>query len=116
MSRGKPSPAQLDLSMPMLDIKELYGETGIDSRKLRQSGRGMPEARRFFAEMLGAQPDEVIVGGNSSLNMMYSMIELGWRLGATARAKKAGARRSTRNFCAPRPVMTAISRDAVLRL
>ena len=38
---------------------------------------GMPEARRFFADILGAQPDEVIVGGNSSLNMMYYLIDLG---------------------------------------
>ena len=38
-------------------------------------------SRRFFADILGTQPDEVIVGGNSSLNMMYYLIDLGWRLG-----------------------------------
>lgn len=80
MSRGKPSPAQLDLSMGLLESREYRGETGIDARNYGNL-EGMPEARRFFAEMLGAAPEEVFVGGNSSLNMMYSMVELGWRRG-----------------------------------
>ena len=70
MSRGKPSPKQLDLSMDMLSITDYIGETGIDSRNYGNL-EGMPEARRFFAEILGTKPEEVIVGGNSSLNMMY---------------------------------------------
>ena len=80
MSRGKPAPDQLDLSMDLLTITDYKGETGIDSRNYGNL-EGMPEARRFFADILGAQPDEVIVGGNSSLNMMYYLIDLGWRLG-----------------------------------
>lgn len=80
MSRGKPAPEQLDLSMDLLTITDYKGETGIDSRNYGNL-EGMPEARRFFADILGAQPDEVIVGGNSSLNMMYYLIDLGWRLG-----------------------------------
>ncbi len=86
MSRGKPSPEQLDLSMDMLRITEYMGETGIDSRNYGNL-EGMPEARRFFAEFLGAEPDEVIVGGNSSLHMMYNIIELGWREGFADSAK-----------------------------
>ena len=73
MSRGKPAPDQLDLSMDLLTITDYKGETGIDSRNYGNL-EGMPEARRFFADILGAQPDEVIVGGNSSLNMMYDTI------------------------------------------
>lgn len=80
MSRGKPCPQQLDLSMDMLKIDVFKGETGIDARNYGNL-EGMPEARKFFADMLGTQPDEVFVGGNSSLNMMYSLIELGWRAG-----------------------------------
>ena len=80
MSRGKPAPDQLDLSMDMLKIMDYRGETGIDSRNYG-SLEGMPEARRFFAGFLGAKAEEVIVGGNSSLNMMYYLIELGWRQG-----------------------------------
>ena len=80
MSRGKPSPEQLDLSMDMLSIRDYIGETGIDSRNYGNL-EGMPEARTFFAQILGAKPEEVIVGGNSSLNMMYYLVELGWRSG-----------------------------------
>ena len=69
MSRGKPAPDQLDLSMDLLTITDYKGETGIDSRNYGNL-EGMPEARRFFADILGAQPDEVSVGGNSRLNMM----------------------------------------------
>ncbi|MEG2697994.1 MAG: aminotransferase class I/II-fold pyridoxal phosphate-dependent enzyme, partial [Ruthenibacterium sp.] len=80
MSRGKPAPDQLDLSMGLLTETTYRDETGIDARNYGNL-EGMPEARRFFGEMLGAKPEEVFVGGNSSLNMMYSLIDLGWRLG-----------------------------------
>lgn len=80
MSRGKPCPEQLDLSMALLSITDYRGETGIDSRNYGNL-EGMPEARRFFAEFLGVRPEDVIVGGNSSLNMMYDLIDLGWRRG-----------------------------------
>ena len=50
MSRGKPAPDQLDLSMDLLTITDYKGETGIDSRNYGNL-EGMPEARRFFAQM-----------------------------------------------------------------
>lgn len=80
MSRGKPCPQQLDLSMEMLKLEDYRGETGADSRNYGLL-EGMPEARRFFAELMGVKPEEVIVGGNSSLSMMYYLIELGYRQG-----------------------------------
>ena len=80
MSRGKPSPEQLDLSMDLLKINVYRGETGIDARNYGVL-EGMPEARRLFAELMGIRPDEVIVGGNASLQMMYYLIELGYRNG-----------------------------------
>ena len=52
MSRGKPAPDQLDLSMDLLTITDYKGETGIDSRNYGNL-EGMPEARRFFADILG---------------------------------------------------------------
>ncbi|MEG1408184.1 MAG: aminotransferase, partial [Ruthenibacterium sp.] len=48
---------------------------------------GMPEARKFFADMLGVKPEETFVGGNSSLNMMYYLVDLGWRIGFVDSAK-----------------------------
>lgn len=80
MSRGKPDTQQLDLSVPLLSITDYISRDGIDARNYGNL-EGLPEAREFFAELMGCDPKSVIVGGNSSLNLMYSMIELGWRLG-----------------------------------
>lgn len=80
MSRGKPSPEQLDLSMGLFEIRQFIGENGVDARNYGNL-EGMPEARRFFSGILGVSPDEVLVGGNSSLHMMYSMVELASRRG-----------------------------------
>ena len=81
MSRGKPCTEQLNLSNELLNIHQYIGENGFDSRNYGMLA-GMPEARRFFAELLGlSSMDEVIVAGNSSLSMMYYLIDLGWRMG-----------------------------------
>lgn len=76
MSRGKPCREQLELSMPMLanseTLRDMLDEKGADVRNYGQP-LGIPEARKLFADMLGVLPKEVIVGGNSSLNMMYDM-------------------------------------------
>ena len=82
MSRGKPCKEQLDLSLEMLVMNpaEYIGETGIDSRNYGCL-EGMPEARRLFAEMMGVSPEEVMVGGNSSLNLMFDVIAMACRNG-----------------------------------
>ncbi len=80
MSRGKPSTEQLDLSMDLLHVNVYRGETGIDARNYGVL-EGMPEARRLFADLMGIAPEEVIVGGNASLQMMYYLVELGYRNG-----------------------------------
>lgn len=77
MARGKPGVDQLDLSMPMLDIlnstANIYASTGDDCRNYGL-GDGLPEMRELFAEMLGLDDHNIIVGGNSSLNMMFDAI------------------------------------------
>ena len=80
MSRGKPCTEQLDLSKEMLQMDNYKGETGFDARNYGLL-EGMPEARRFFADLLDVDKNEVIVGGNSSLQLMYYLIDLGWRQG-----------------------------------
>lgn len=74
MARGKPCTEQLDLSNEMLDITIPY-ETD-PNKDYRNYGtlEGLPETRKLFADILEVNPDEVIVGGNSSLNMMYSTL------------------------------------------
>ncbi|MBQ7859313.1 MAG: aminotransferase class I/II-fold pyridoxal phosphate-dependent enzyme [Faecalibacterium sp.] len=80
MARGKPCTEKLDLSKELLKMDNYIGEDGFDARNYGLL-EGMPEARRFFADLLSVDKDEVVVGGNSALQMIYYMIDLGWRQG-----------------------------------
>lgn len=76
LKRGVPGKDQLALSEPMLSIltpEDLISEDGTD---LRNYGAltGLNEAKELFAEIFEVRPDEVIVGGNSSLQLMYSVL------------------------------------------
>jgi DNA-binding transcriptional MocR family regulator len=73
MTRGKPCPAQLDLSLGMLEVRDYRAADGADCRNYGVL-EGLPEARRWFAELLDVEPAEVIVGGNSSLALMHDAI------------------------------------------
>ena len=89
MSRGKPAPEQLNLSLDML-LHCLDGDykssNGIDCRNYGVLD-GIPEAKALFQEMLGVSADEVIVGGNSSLQMMYDTIIRAMQLGVLGSEK-----------------------------
>lgn len=73
MSRGKPCKEQLDLSMPMLDIKEIKAADGTDARNYGVLD-GLPEAKAFMADFMSVPVENVIVFGNSSLNIMYDTV------------------------------------------
>lgn len=77
MSRGKPSPKQLDISMELLDsvkFEDAYkSQNGFDCRNYGVL-EGIDECRQLFADVLGVKKDNIIVGGNSSLNMMFDVI------------------------------------------
>lgn len=77
MARGKPSTDQLDLSMPMLDVlsssSDFRASDGTDCRNYGCVD-GLPEAKALMASMLDDEPDNVIVFGNSSLNVMYDTV------------------------------------------
>lgn len=75
MSRGKPAPEQLDLSLPMLDIVDSNADynAGIDCRNYGGLD-GLPEAKKLMADMMGVSPSNVIIFGNSSLNIMFDLI------------------------------------------
>lgn len=77
MSRGKPSKEQLDLTLDMLEcVNARDGYTAENGLDVRNYGLldGLPEAKRLFGGMLHMPPEAVIVGGNSSLNMMFDYI------------------------------------------
>ena len=75
MSRGKPEPRQLDLSLPMLRMTDagFACEDGVDARNYGDP-TGIPEAKRLFGALLGMPPEQVIVGGNSSVNLIYDAL------------------------------------------
>ena len=77
MSRGKPSTEQLDLSNPMLhvlDDNNFISENGMDVRSYGEF-KGIPEARRLFAEIFDMPFDQVICGGSSSINMLSDALK-----------------------------------------
>lgn len=77
MSRGKPAAAQLDMGMDMMDVLDskssLKSEAGMDCRNYGVVD-GLPEAKKLMAEMAGTKPENVIVYGNSSLNVMFDTV------------------------------------------
>ena len=77
MARGKPSAAQLDLSMPMLSLvtsaEDCRAADGTDCRNYGVLD-GLPEAKALLAIMLDDEDANVIVGGNSSLTLMYDSV------------------------------------------
>ena len=74
MSRGKPSAEQLNLSMEMMDVlnsgADLTCEDGVDCRNYGGLD-GIAEAKQLLADMMEVPKDNVIIFGNSSLNVMY---------------------------------------------
>ena len=77
MARGKPGFTQLDLCKPMLDIinsaSDMKTMMGNDTRNYGDLD-GIGECRRLMADMMSVKKDNVIVCGNSSLNVMYDTV------------------------------------------
>lgn len=76
MSRGKPGADQLDISEGILKAVSSNGEAFAGSTDTRNYGGidGLPDMKKLFSELLEVSPDEIIVGGNSSLNMMFDTV------------------------------------------
>lgn len=104
MSRGKPAPEQLNLSLDML-LHCLDGNykssNGIDCRNYGVLD-GIPEAKALFTEMLGVNNDEIIVGGNSSLQLMYDTLIRAMQLGVLG-SDKPWCKYESVKFICPAP-------------
>jgi len=77
MSRGKPGISQLDLSMPMLDVinsgSDMKTAKGTETRNYGDLD-GIGECRTLMAEMMNVNRENVLICGNSSLNIMYDTV------------------------------------------
>lgn len=76
MARGKPGKAQLDLVsdiFQLMDKPEDYVSDGVDVRNYGELS-GLAAAKRLFAEILGCRPEQILVGGNASLQLMYDTV------------------------------------------
>ncbi len=77
MSRGKPSPEQLDLSMGMMDVLDSHADLRCaDGADCRNYGvmDGIPEAKDLLADIMEVSPQNIIIFGNSSLNVMFDFV------------------------------------------
>lgn len=76
MSRGKPCPDQLDLSNGLIDCLSQQDYKAMDGTDCRNYGGldGIPEAKELFSWILEARPQDIIIGGNSSLVLMHDLI------------------------------------------
>ena len=77
LSRGKPGKTQLDLMTGMLDCissaDDCIAEGGIDCRNYGVLD-GIPEAKRLFSDLLAVPVENLFIGGNSSLKLMYDSV------------------------------------------
>ena len=92
MARGKPCKAQLDMVSDILTVLTDPNECVDDGVEVRNYGEltGIPSAKKLFAEILGCKPEQVFVGGNASLQLMYDTI---------AKAYTNGLLHSERPWC-----------------
>ena len=76
MARGKPGKAQLDLVSDILTILSDPADCVADGVDVRNYGEltGLPCAKQLFADLLGCKPEEIFVGGNASLTLMYDTV------------------------------------------
>lgn len=77
MSRGKPCDEQLEISKPILDMvssnNKLVSQDGTNY--MNYGGLdGLDEMKTIFANLFEVQNKNVIVGGNSSLTMMFDFL------------------------------------------
>jgi DNA-binding transcriptional MocR family regulator len=76
LTRGKPSPAQLEFSAELMSLPGAAGWRAEEATDCRNYGglQGLAEARRLFSGIMGAPPEQVIVANNSSLALMHDTV------------------------------------------
>ena len=101
MTRGKPDATQLNLSMDMLQQNPydlIYSRKGTDVRNYGELA-GVDEAKELFAELLGLKMENIIMGGQSSLCLMYDMMIKAIVLGVYGGSKPWGQQGPLKFLC-----------------
>ena len=115
MARGKPGKEQLDLVTDMthqlMNRPEHFVSGNIDVRNYGEMS-GLPTAKKLFAEILGCKPEQVFVGGNASLQLMYDTISKAYTHGLL-HSERPWCREEVIKFLCPSP---GYDRHRVLRL
>ena len=104
MARGKPSRLQLDITEKMLTVLQTPDdcfECGTDVRNYGDLS-GIPSARAYWADILGCKPQQTIVGGNASLNLMFDVISRAYTHGLL-HSEQPWSRENVVKFLCPSP-------------
>ena len=101
MSRGKPNPVQLDLSMGLLGQDPaglIVTRKGTDVRNYGELA-GVDECKQLFADLLGLEQKNIIMGGQSSLNLMYDAVVWALLLGVYKGSQPWGKQGTVKFLC-----------------
>ena len=105
MSRGKPDATQLNLSMDILaqnPYSLIYTRKGTDVRNYGELA-GVDEAKELFANVLGVKMENIIMGGQSSLALMYDLVIKAYVLGVYGGSTPWGRQEQNPKFLCPVP-------------
>jgi aspartate/methionine/tyrosine aminotransferase len=107
LTRGKPATEQVALADRLLTVvnqaADCIAEDGTDCRNYYGSPQGLIEARRLFAPILGAPPEQVLVGNNSSLALMHDAVVFALLTGAYDGGTPWGRKGAPISFLCPSP-------------
>ncbi|GAA1600204.1 aminotransferase class I/II-fold pyridoxal phosphate-dependent enzyme [Nocardia ninae] len=101
LTRGKPSPEQLDLSLGLLSLPgdgDYRDGTGTDCRNYGGQ-HGLPELRAIFGELLGIPVDNLIAGNNASLELMHDVLAFAMLYGTNDSARRWAAEEKLKFLC-----------------
>ena len=83
MARGKPSPEQLDLSLPMMDVLNSKSDYMSVDGDVRNYGvlTGIQEAKELMGQMMDSPAENIVMYGTSSLTLMYDTVSRSYTRG-----------------------------------